>query len=181
VTSNNRAVSYKTRHSFSYPSYTTLPQQTRLIIDTIPVEIFEEILKSLGEWEFPVTARFRTLTPSSRQAILNARLVRRCFRASSALDALFVTVFEETPFRWVTRLPTLTEVSITPYAERMYTLSVCAMNMELTAHDYSWFGGGGEFEYLYRSATWLPQLLACCTGVKHLRFYQISPDCSEAD
>jgi hypothetical protein len=81
-------------------------------MDTIPVELLDEILRHLGEWDFPVTARYLALTPSSRQSILNARLVRHCFRDSKILAALFLTFLEEMPFTSGNdRLPRLTDIS----------------------------------------------------------------------
>ena len=98
-------------------------------METIPVEILAEILESLGEWDYPVAARFPTLTTSPRGGILNARLVRRCFRPSKALDALwdalFVTALEETPFLWANSdVPRLDRVSGSPYAKRMSTPTI---------------------------------------------------------
>jgi hypothetical protein len=67
-------------------------------MDTIPVELHDEILRHLGEWDSPVTARYPTLTPLSRRSVLNVRLVRHCFRDSKTLTALFLTLLEESPF-----------------------------------------------------------------------------------
>jgi hypothetical protein len=63
----------------------------------------------------------------------------------------------------------------------MTTLSIRAMNPDLKSKYNAKPGRCGEFEVLYLSATWLPQLLAHFPNIKHLRFYPLSPECFEAN
>jgi hypothetical protein len=62
----------------------------------------------------------------------------------------------------------------------MTTLSIHAMHPDLRSTYNAWPGRCGEFEILYLSATWLPQLLAHFPNITHLRFYRLSPACFEA-
>jgi hypothetical protein len=55
------------------------------------------------------------------------------------------------------------------------------MNPDLKSKYNAKPGRCTEFEVLYLSATWLPQLLAHLPNIKHLRFYPLSPDFFEAN
>lgn len=125
--------------------------------------------------DFPFSARFAVLDKASRQAILTARQVARCFRDSRTLGDLFVTVLEETPFRWYgNQMPRLVEVSRSKYVSRMSMLSLCGMNFDPWDYDRNL-----ELEFghsvISPARTDLTNVLRRFARVKHLRYYTISP------
>ncbi|KAF2628984.1 hypothetical protein BU25DRAFT_25050 [Macroventuria anomochaeta] len=146
-------------------------------MDTLPRELLDVVLEQLAAYSFPESARFSVLDDASRQGILTARLVGRCFRDSKTLNELFVAVLEETPFTWYrNQMPTLVEVSRSKMASRMTTLSLCGMNLQPWQHDAS-----SDLQSDRPVIAPLPKDLSTVlrrfVHVKHLRYYPISPKC----
>lgn len=141
-------------------------------MDSLSQELLELILEQLAEYEFPITARFPVLDDASRQAILDARLVRHCFRDSAALTRLFVAVLEDTPFLWHgNQMPRLGEVAASKYAATMTTLSLSGMNLK------KWY----EYSSMMTAPMNLTAVLRRFVRVKHIRYYPMSPKCFKMD
>lgn len=139
-------------------------------MNTLPRELLDAVLCRLAVYDFPYSARLPVLDDASRQAILTARSVARCFRDSRAMNDLFVAVLEETPFLcYGDQMPRLMEVSRSKVASQMTTLSLCGMNFDPWQHDKN--------IELAASPTDLTSVLRRFVRVKHLRYYTISPKC----
>ncbi|KZM22493.1 uncharacterized protein EKO05_0000796 [Ascochyta rabiei] len=151
-------------------------------MDLLPQELLDGIIEQLAVYDFPTSARFPILDGVSRQAILNARLVRRCFRYSNILTNLFIAVMEETPFLWHgSQMPRLLELARSGYAGRMSTLSLSSMNPRPSQHNLL-VGAASQSVRSGRPFTALvPKDLITAlrqfVRVKHLRYYPISPKC----
>ncbi|KAJ8109900.1 hypothetical protein OPT61_g7113 [Boeremia exigua] len=133
-------------------------------MDTLPRELLDAVLHWLADYDFPDSARFPVLDDASRQSILNARLVGRCFCYSKTLSDLFIAVLEETPFMWVReQTPNLLEVSRSKLAGQMKTLSLCGMNNPSAPSRWA--------------TPNITRVLRRFVSVRHLRYYPISPKC----
>lgn len=145
-------------------------------MDSLPQELFDAVLQRLAVYDFPVSARFPVLDNESRQAILGARLVQRCFRNSRALTTLFTAVLEDTPLLWHgDHMPRLQEVSRSQYAGRMTTLSLSSINLDPWHQNIdSALPDEGTQPGRPRTFTTTLRRFVC---VKHLRYYPISPRC----
>lgn len=146
-------------------------------MDSLPREFLDAVLGNLAVYDFSFSARFPVLDDASRRAILTARLVARCFHDSKSSKDLFIAVLEETPFLWCgDQMPRLVEVSRSSLAGQMSTLSLCGMNFDPWEHDKN-----VELEFgrsvIAASRTDLTSVLQRFVGVKHLRYYTISPKC----
>ncbi|KAF9693198.1 hypothetical protein EKO04_008732 [Ascochyta lentis] len=152
-------------------------------MDSLPQELLDAILEQLAAYNFPSSARFSVLDDVSRQAILDARLVRRCFRYSSTLTNLFIAVMEETPFLWHgNQMPRLLELAKSEYAGRIRTLSLSSTNLKPWQHNS--FVSAADQSTRPRPrvrAALVPKDLTTAlrhfVHVKHLRYYPISPRC----
>ena len=138
---------------------------------SLPHELFEAVLEFLAVYNFPESARFPVLDDASRQAILNTRLVARCFRDAKPLEKLFIAVLEETPFLWNGfQMPKLRAVARSKYAARMTTLSLCGTNL------------GPRIPRLGLEDEWTPgnivSVLKSFKQIRDLRYYPWSPEYS---
>lgn len=146
-------------------------------MDTLPREILDAVIQELADYEFPDSGRFPILDDASRQAILTARLVGRYFRDSKKLNELFVAVLEETPFMWqYDQMPRLVGVSRWKMANQMRTLTLCGMSLE------PWYVEKisiprSERHVSRASPRDLTSVLRRFIGVKHFRYYPVSPKC----
>lgn len=104
-------------------------------METLSRELFDLVLERLAVYDFPFSARVAVLDDASRQAMLMARQMARCFSNSKAVKNLFVTVLEETLFRWYgDQMSRLVEISRSSWAAQLSTLSLRGMKFD--ASDY---------------------------------------------
>ncbi|KAF2127600.1 hypothetical protein P153DRAFT_387342 [Dothidotthia symphoricarpi CBS 119687] len=154
-------------------------------MNALPQELIDVVFASLLEYDFPITSRFAILSTTSRSTILSARQVQRRFFSSKTLQALFVSVLEDTPFVWYAhRIPKLEEISRSAYAERMKTLSICGMDFDLAGNIVSIPGKGAQ---VWRDrfdkdsgcclAKYFGEILQRFPQLRHLRYYPMSPKC----
>ena len=149
-------------------------------MDALPQELVDNILAGLFQHDFAITARFRTLRPDARQAILNCRLVQRRWSKSKILDILFTEVLAETPFIWRNHsMPALEAIADTKWGSRLRLLSICGRDMGLITESPAarWGVDRKDMEKKLPITEYLVNLLCKLGSVFRLRHYPIHPKC----
>ncbi|KAF1995326.1 hypothetical protein P154DRAFT_611237 [Amniculicola lignicola CBS 123094] len=141
-------------------------------MEKLSLELLENILAHLVVEELSMTERFATLTPESKQTILNARLVCRSFLRSKALRQQFVPIIAQTPFiRIGDTVPGLDEFSQSEYAAELNTLSFSGIYKEPNPATAV---SAGPFYEAIRSIPVLLPILKRLSNVRHLRYYPVT-------
>jgi hypothetical protein len=150
-------------------------------MDTLPQELLDEILRYLVEDGFPATARYAVLTSSSKESILNGRLVQKRWFTSEILINVFVRMLEEKLCIWRDyKLPHVEVVAQSAYAERIRCLTICSLNEDLFFwHEHGWVDGATMREKQTLIDDYLVPLLRQIPEVKSIRYHTGQPEILE--
>jgi hypothetical protein len=145
-------------------------------MDTIPLEILEQILLDVVEYTHPNTERLRTLTAASKRGILGARTVWGNYRHHDPLRRLFLEVLKEVPFTsydiGAGNVSLLQALSESEFASDVTTISFCALSYDQHSK---------RFRHPYSSLSTLSRIISRFPLLKHVRYYALPPACAQGE